>query len=194
MKNDAILQIHEEHRAIGAVVHGLQHFAKEALRHKPNLPLLNTMLDYIEQFPQKLHHVKEETYIFSALHSRSAEADEVIASLNAQHADDLELTAILRSRLKDLEAGLDGAADRFLASVDRFADLQWRHMTEEERVLLPLAEKYLDEAEWSRISEAFGQNGDPRFRGDNKSRFEQMFSLIVATAPPPIGLGEDTPA
>lgn len=189
MKNAAILQIHEEHRAIGAVVHGLQHFAKEALHHPPNIELLRTMLDYIEQFPQKLHHVKEETYIFSALLGRGVEAEPIIESLHAQHEDDLSLTATLKAQLTDLANGVEGAADRFLASIDRFADLQWRHMTEEERLLLPLAERHLDEADWRRIGEAFGENGDPRFTGDNKSKFDGMFSLIVATAPQPIGLG-----
>ncbi|ATE62023.1 hemerythrin domain-containing protein [Thauera sinica] len=189
MKNTAILQIHEEHRAIGAVVHGLLHFAREAGRQAPSLPLLRTMLDYIEQFPQKLHHIKEEKYIFSALRARSPEAGALIENLNAQHADDLALTASLRAQLQDLEAGAEGAAERFCASVDRFADLQWRHMAEEERLLLPLAEKHLDDADWNRIAEAFGENGDPRFRGDNKSRFDEMFRLIVSTAPGPIGLG-----
>lgn len=189
MKNVAIQQIHKEHRAIGSVVHGLQHFAREASRHKPNIALLNTMLDYIEQFPQKLHHVKEENYIFSALKSRSDEADKVIEKLSAQHADELLLTATLRSELQNMEAGLDGAVERFLESVDRFADLQWHHMMEEENVLLPLAEKYLNQADWSRISDAFGENGDPRLSGENISRFERMFSQIVSTAPAPIGLG-----
>ena len=189
MKNPAILQIHEEHRAIGAVVHGLQHFAKDALHHPPNIDLLWTMLDYIEQFPQKLHHVKEETYIFSALLGRGIGAEPIVENLHAQHEDDLSLTATLKVQLADLANGVEGASIRFLASVERFAELQWRHMTEEERLLLPLAEQHLDEADWGRINDAFGENGDPRFRGDNKSKFDRMFSLIVATAPQPIGLG-----
>lgn len=189
MKNIAIQQIHEEHRALGAVVHGLLHFAREAVRARPDLPLLGTMLDYIEQFPQKLHHVKEETYIFSTLRARCTEAAALLERLQAQHADDLALTAALRSQLRDLAAGAEGAAERFHAGADRFADLQWRHMTEEERLLLPLAEKHLDDADWKRIGDAFGENGDPRFRGDDKSRFDEMFRLIVSTAPPPIGLG-----
>lgn len=191
MKNEAIAQIHAEHRALGAVVHGLLHFAQQARStgKAPDFGLLWTMLQYITDFPQKLHHVKEEDYIFEPLASVSPEAGQIIESLRSQHEDDLRLTAAMHEALKQLEARGPDAAANFLDHVERFASLQWRHMTEEEDLLLPLAEKHLDADTWARISEAFGANGDPRFRDDNRNHFDDMFTRIVNLAPAPIGLG-----
>lgn len=191
MKNEAIAQIHAEHRALGAVVHGLLHFAHQAnsTGAPPDFELLETMLGYIIEFPQKLHHVKEEDYIFAVLASSTPEARAVIDSLRAQHDDDLRLTAALQDALARFKAGAPDGAATFLAQVERFATLQWQHMTEEEDLLLPLAERHLDAAAWQRIGEAFGANGDPRFRGDARNRFDDMFRRIVNLAPAPIGLG-----
>lgn len=191
MKNEAIAQIHAEHRALGAVVHGLLHFAHQAnaTGAAPDFDLLETMLGYITEFPQKLHHVKEEDYIFTALADNVPEARDVVDKLRMQHDDDLRLTAALQDALAHFKAGTPDGAALFLAQVERFATLQWRHMTEEEDLLLPLAERHLDAAAWQRVAEAFGANGDPRFRGDTRNRFDDMFSRIVNLAPAPIGLG-----
>ena len=79
MKNKAVAIIHDEHRALGAVVHGLLHFAQRASAgDEPDYKLLWTMIRYIAEFPQTLHHPKEERLMFAALAKCTHAADDVI--------------------------------------------------------------------------------------------------------------------
>jgi branched-chain amino acid transport system ATP-binding protein len=189
MKNKALNIIHDEHRALGAVVHGLLYFAQRVAEgEEPNFKLLWTMIRYIAEFPQTFHHPKEEQFIFDPLAKRTRAADNIIGELREQHHDDLELIAAIRASLGELEGGKGDAAQKFNENVKSFADLTWRHMSTEENVLIPLASQHLTEADWRDISAAFEANRDPRLGPEASEHFEKMFAEIVNSAPAPIGL------
>ena len=61
--------IHEEHRALGAMLSGLRTLAREieAGRLQPDFDLLASMIEYIEKVPEKVHHPKENDYLFAKL-------------------------------------------------------------------------------------------------------------------------------
>jgi hypothetical protein len=62
-------------------------------------------------------------------------------------------------------------------------------MRKEEELVLPLARKTLTDAEWMAIDAAFGVNDDPIPDLAAREEFNALFRLIVAMAPPPVGLG-----
>lgn len=189
MKSKALTIIYDEHRALGAVVHALQYFAQRVDEgHEPNFKLLWTMIRYIAEFPQTLHHPKEETFIFAPLAKRTHDGDNVLGELRLQHHDDLDLIAAIRQALGDFEGGAPDGAQRFHAAVVKFAELTWKHMRIEEDTLIPLADRHLTEEDWNEISAAFAANADPRFGQDASKHFGRMFDEIVALAPAPIGL------
>ena len=129
MQNKALQIIHDEHRALGAVVHGLLYFSRRAAEgEEPNYKLLWTIMRYISEFPQRLHHPKEEQFIFDTLVKRTHAADNVIGELRSQHVDDIDLIATIKSALGDMEGSAPGAAQRFNSAVERFAELTWKHM------------------------------------------------------------------
>ena len=144
MQNTALKIIHDEHRALGAVVHGLLYFSRRAAEgEEPNYKLLWTIMRYISEFPQTLHHPKEEKFIFDTLVKRTHAADNVIGELRGQHVDDLELIGAIKTALGEMEGAAPGAAQRFNSAVERFAELTWKHMNIEEATLLPLAVQHL---------------------------------------------------
>ena len=59
---DAIAIIRDEHRSLGAVLHGLLYLIRE-IRYAgaaPKFEVLHAMLDYIDAFPERFRHPKEE--------------------------------------------------------------------------------------------------------------------------------------
>ena len=64
--------IRDEHRALASVVKGLQFLVQEIQNRgqTPDFPLLQSIVSYIEQFPDKLHHPKEDQSLFPALRLR----------------------------------------------------------------------------------------------------------------------------
>ena len=70
MKAIAIIQ--DEHRAITAVVEGLRQLVTgiSAGTMAPDHTVLAALFHYIEQFPERLHHPKEDDYLFARLRVR----------------------------------------------------------------------------------------------------------------------------
>lgn len=191
MLNSALAIIHDEHRSLAAVVHGLKYIVREAREKgaKPDFKLLWAMIYYIDEFPEKLHHPKENSYLFAKLRQRTHEADAVIAELEKQHQEGGQHVRDLELALGHYEAGKPDGLEKFATAVDKFAEETWTHMNLEEKTVIPLAKTHLTPEDWVEIGAAFGENGDPRFNADSDSEFRDLFTRIVNLAPPPIGVG-----
>jgi nucleotide-binding universal stress UspA family protein/hemerythrin-like domain-containing protein len=176
--------IRDEHRSLGAVIHGLQYVAARARDHgeAPSFPLLRAMHHYIEAFPEKLHHPKEETYLFKKLRARTHEFDETLDELERQHVAGHELATKLARSIDAYEADPQGGLAAFVAAVDLFSVSQLQHMVLETKVIIPAARTYLTADDWAEIGAAFASNGDPRFSADNDEEFRQLFARIMNLA------------
>ncbi len=181
--------IHEEHRALAAMLNGLRQLADgiEKGRMKADFGLIAAMIEYIDKLPEKVHHPKENDYLFARLGVRCPEALPVIARLEADHARG-------ETRIRALEAAAetfrrDGppAFAAFHAAVLGYIDEEWQHMNTEEHEIFPLAEQHLLPEDWALIDAAFLANDNP-WEGA-AGEYAQLFSKIVNLAPAPIGLG-----
>jgi hemerythrin-like domain-containing protein len=186
--------IRSEHRALAAVIHGLQYLVEQV--HKggaaPDLKVFRAMIHYIDNFPERLHHPKEDRYLFARIQARYPEGISIISGLEAQHVHGAQLIRELERALLRWEEEGTAAFPEFARQVSEYADFHWKHMREEEDVVLPLAERVLLDEDWKEIDAAFEGNRDPLLGKDTQKGFEQLFSHIVNIAPPPIGLGPDT--
>jgi hemerythrin-like domain-containing protein len=191
MLNKALAIIHDEHRSLGAVLHGLKFLVREMSEKqvKPEFPLLWSMLYYMDAFSERLHNPKEDVYLFARLRERTHEADEVISTLMRQHAEGGNHIRQLEQTLGHLEAGIPNSMEELSKVTDTLVEDAWQHMALEEKIVIPLAKKYLTQDDWIEIAKAFGENGDPRFGIDADHEFRDLFSRIVNLAPPPIGVG-----
>lgn len=181
----------DEHRAISAVLLGLNHLADMAQdpKLKPDFQVLRSMLRYIDEYPERLHHPKEEEFLFARLVRRSSEAHKVIAELQREHVLGAQLIRELERQLMFFEESWPQGAADFLAMVHTYADFHWKHMRKEETQLLPLAERHLTPEDWLAVDAAFAGNGDPLV-GVEERNFRELFSRIAMTAPTPVGLGD----
>jgi branched-chain amino acid transport system ATP-binding protein len=183
--------LHDEHLAIAAVLQALQHLARMAQDPgvKADFRAFHAMIHYIDAFPERLHHPKEDQVLFARLWDRSAEARPLVERLKAEHVEGARLVRDLEAAVRKYEQTWPRGAQDFAAAVQAYADFHWRHMRCEEQELLPLAERALSEEDWAAIEHAFAQNEDPiaDLRGKD---FEQLYTRILSLAPAPIGLGE----
>jgi hemerythrin-like domain-containing protein len=188
---DAISILKSEHRSISAVLHGLKEVARMALdpKVKPDFHVLRCMLRYIDEYPEQLHHPKEDDFIFDALAVRAPEARALITQLKQEHERGAVLVRELERALLFLEEDWPAGARQFKGAVDAYAEFEWDHMHKEEQELLPLAQRYLTPQEWRQIDAAFAANDDP-IAGMQESDFRALFSRIAALAPAPVGLGD----
>ena len=151
----AIRTIQDEHRTLAAVLHGMLYLVHEIRdgATKPDFNLLGAMIYYIDTVPERFHHPKEDQYLFWLLRIRQPEAAPLLDRLKEEHRVGSE-------KIRDLEQALtryqQGGADEFpnfLAAVEAYAAFHWSHMQTEEKLVLPLAEKYLTAGDWDAIDD-----------------------------------------
>lgn len=180
--------IQSEHRTLAAVLHGLRFMVGEvrAGRSGADFELFRALIYYIDAYPERLHHPKEESSLFARLRERTGAADAMLAELGREHQSGEAAIRELERKLLAWEfAGrFDAFADAALAYVEAY----FSHMRKEENQVLPLAREWLTAEDWREVADAFSANVDPT-RSDDAPVFRTLFSRIVNLAPPPIGVG-----
>lgn len=188
--NEAIRILRDEHRSISSVLHGLRELTRTAQDPavRPDFSVFRAMIYYIDAYPERLHHPKENDVLFPRLLMRSPAAAPLVQQLRDEHEKGAALVRELERALIAFEVAWPLGGSSFEEAVKAYADFHWDHMRREEKVLLPLAEKALTEEDWKAVATAFARNEDP-IADLREKDFAQLFSRIVALAPAPVGLG-----
>lgn len=178
--------IQQEHQRLGAVIRAMLHFVRGIGEgdNPPPFKVFRAMLLYIADFPEKMHHPKEDG-LFVLLQKRTGTVDDTIAELEGQHAQGEALVRELEHQLTRYELQGGAAADAFFKAVEDYAAFYFNHMRMEEEIILPAIEKFLTTQDWDEADVAFAAN---EASADKKS-FDQLFSTIANITPAPIGLG-----
>jgi len=188
MKAIAIIQ--DEHRAITAVIEALRHLVAEiaAGRMAPDHALLAALFRYIEEFPERLHHPKEDDFLFARLRVRRPETAPLLDGLHREHAIGGERFVELKSMWERFRAD-PAALSLFVEGVEQYSYFHWRHMRKEEEQVLPVAAEALLPEDWDAIDAAFASNDDPVVGASAGKAFRELFRRLVAILPPPYGVG-----
>jgi len=187
----AVRILRDEHRSISAVLQCLQQLTRLAQDPaiKPDFAVFRAMIYYIDTFPERQHHPKEDNYLFARLLRRSDAARPLVEKLMAEHVEGARLVRELERAVLAFEETWPRGAEGLAAAVNAYAEFHWAHMRCEEQELLPLAETALIAEDWEAIETAFAGNADPIADLRNQD-FDKLFTRIVSIAPAPIGLGE----
>lgn len=190
MKN-AVTILKSEHRSISAVVQALKELARMAQDPKvqPDWRPFRAMLRYIDEYPERLHHPKEDQFLFARLAKRSVDARKLIDDLKSEHVQGARLIRELERAFVFFEERWPQGGREFLAAVDDYAEFHWAHMRKEEQQLLPLAERHFTPEDWEAVDNAFAGNTDP-LQSVKERDFDSLLSGIASLAPAPVGLGE----
>jgi hemerythrin-like domain-containing protein len=187
----ALRVIQDEHDLLQSVIHGMLHLVRDIAKGgaAPDLKVFRAMLFYIREYPEKVHHPKEDHYLFARLRARTNQLDATIAELEVQHAKGDALIGALEHALAGYELVGAPAFKTFSDMVENYAAFYTSHMRLEEDEILPVAAQVLTPDDWKIINDAFSANINPLAGAEHKQELQKLFSLIVNIAPPPIGVG-----
>ena len=155
----------------------------------PNFEAFGAMVYYIDAFPERFHHPKEDLYLFRLLRLRCPEANALLDRLEEEHRTGAHKIRTLEQMLARYENGGEREFPQFASAVDHYADFHWKHMGAEENEVLPVARKHLTPEDWDVIDKAFLGHADPLVGVEAGNEYRSLFTRIVNLAPPPIGLG-----
>lgn len=184
----AIALIKNEHRALTRMLGAMQAWVARA-RHtggERKLVLFDSMLRYIENVPDRIHHPKEDEVLFPALARRTSSAAALISGLQRDHARGEPLIADLRGAFQAYSNGAANGLNQLATAVDEFAEFYWDHMRREELQLLPLAQEHLTADDWQSVASAFGDNTDPLFGAELADDYRHLYQCIAELTPAPL--------
>jgi len=185
--------LYDEHRSIAAVLHGMRFLVREQRRLGVQVDpkVFRAMVYYLDVFPERQHHPKEDRYLFAAVRARTDEGKALIDRLEREHAAGAQAMRDLEQALVRYEAGGEAEFDAFQKAVERYVENYWAHMRAEEQELMPIARRVLTAEDWARIEAAFAEHEDPMAGHAEEEDMQRLFSRIVELAPAPIGMGPE---
>jgi len=192
MTHESIRIIRDEHVALSAMLRSLGMMVERGPGNEPEsfFDVLRAMLFYIDEFPERLHHPKESELLFPRVARLVPETREIIARLDNDHANGESGVRELQHLLLAWELVGEARRAAFDEAVKKYLDFYLEHMRLEETVILPAAQKVLNDANWEELDAAFATNCDPLTgKYPRDPAYDRLFTRIVMRAPAPIGLG-----
>ncbi|WP_439589239.1 hemerythrin domain-containing protein [Hydrogenophaga sp.] len=197
MNREALHVIRDEHAGLAAMLQSLLQMIQRGPepagkdQHELFFDVLRAMLFYIGEFPEKLHHPKESDLLFPRLARAAPQVMATIEQLERDHMAGESKVKELMHLLMAWEYLGETRRPAFEAEARSYVAFYLEHMRLEESVVLPEAERSLDDGDWHALDVAFATNRDPLNRRIPRDpQFDRLFTRIVMCAPAPVGLGE----
>lgn len=169
----------EDHKTLGEVIEALEMRLPQISKRDPDtLDLLANLIDYIAEYPDRVHHPREDRIIERLIDKGLTPSERMIVELTiAQHAElgattarmEVDIDALL-SRQSDAGVQLDQDAKTYLA-------MQKEHMRREEQQLFPMAVRLFTPADWREIEAGEPEVPDP-LRESRLSRYASLVALL----------------
>ena len=104
-------------------------------------------IDFIRQYADRFHHAKEEDVLFKALIDNGMPKDNSpVAAMLMEHDQGRSFVRAMESALNEAQAGRSDACQAIADNALGYAALLRDHISKEDDILYPLAERVLPEA------------------------------------------------
>lgn len=189
MTNIALRVIRNEHLALSAMLRSLSMLLLQSRRDGalPDFDVVRSMLFYIDEFPERLHHPKESELLFPRVRARVPELGAVIDRLDRDHEQGENAIRDLEHALLAFEVMGESRRERFELALAHYSRSYLEHMAVEDREILPAAQQHLTASDWAELDAAFDANRDPLTGHEPDEEYRALFHKILMTAKAPIG-------
>jgi branched-chain amino acid transport system ATP-binding protein len=185
--------IQAEHRGMWRVASALDGLRETMARGEEDgraaAATVGLLLDYLDGYVDRVHHPKEDDYLFRRLRQRDPQAVRDLDQLEAEHRNGPQHSERLRTMAAEFQAGRSANEQVFFDALKQYAEHLRAHIRLEETSVMPAARQFLTAEDWQEIDAAFLTNDDPLFGTATRAEFEVLKERIVMLAPEPVGLG-----
>ncbi|MDX1341452.1 MAG: hemerythrin domain-containing protein [Reinekea sp.] len=178
--NNAILQkLNADHKNIAKVMYCLRAQIKgfEDPDIEPAIAQIMDILDYISTVPERWHHPVEDI-VFKKLLEKSPPHPEQIKAVLREHEDLERLTMELKNAFERVAMDIAVPVAHLYRTATIYLSRQMLHLDAEESVLFPMAEEYLEDADWADIEEA-AQNIIGAMDDTSRLEYDHLLDSII---------------
>lgn len=149
---------------------------------RPDLAVLRDMVDYVETYPDLVHHPKEDVLFERYLRQFDGDgARGVIEGLMAEHKELKDLTSELKDSIEGVLHDMPLEREAFVAQLADFIARQRRHLDTEEAQVFPLLRDGLSDVDFEAAERAIPARTDPLFGVEVQKQFEALYLRIFGT-------------
>lgn len=145
----------------------------------PDYDLILLVLDYLQDFPEQIHHPKEDL-VYRQLAGARGDLLNDIDDIEADHEALAQLVAAFRQAVERILNEEEMSREVLIQRGRELLDRYWVHMREEEERLFPLAARSLGDEDWAEIALAAADGTDPVFTARQMKHFSELRSRILA--------------
>ncbi len=156
---------------------------------RADVALLENIAAYIAEFPNRIHHPKEEAFLFRAMRQRAPErCATLLDRLLFEHEKEDDSIAQFLDALNAYKNTRPGATAQLTEVAASYAKHLERHIEVENTQAFPLAEEVLLASDWQTIDAAFLANDDPLVSATPGLRYAELHRRIMALGATPPGI------
>ena len=146
-----------EHRVIQKMVAGMSVLAERIEGGDPvDVSLLESIVAFLRTFADRLHHGKEESFLFAALIRRGVPSQGCpIGGLTMEHQKGRVMVAELADAIRGCAAGEPPAREALVKSLRALVAFYPNHIWKEDYLLFPLASKFLTPQDQQELMDNF---------------------------------------
>lgn len=177
--HDLIDQLHLEHVNFTKVLNLLtQQYELICSEEAPDYVLTAEILDYIHNYPDRIHHPMENA-VFKEFLKTNTEIQETLSELMGEHQAITQMTRHLREIIDGILDGALISKEDLIQQLNNYIERQRRHMDIEETHIFPLLREKLNSIDLQRITASLSSKDDPLFGESVKEGYEALYRLIV---------------
>lgn len=175
----ALQMLLEDHKTLGGVIDALELCLPQISQRDPyTLDLLANLIDYIAEYPDQVHHPREDRIIEHLIDKGLTPSERIIVELTvAQHAELAAATASMELDIDALLSKQQGAGMQLDHDARIYLAMQKEHMRREEQQLFPMAVRLLTATDWSEIKASETDVPDP-LRESRLNRYASLLALL----------------
>lgn len=175
--------LRREHKTIAMALDTLDaQTAVLAEAGEPDYDALAALAEYFTDYPEQVHHPKEDL-IWRALKVRDAAAAAAVGDLENEHRYLKELTATFVTAVEALRSDAEVRREAVTHVLKRFVDAERNHMNKEEQKFFPAAARTLTTEDWAAVASRARSRPDPLAANAADERFAALRRIIAEAAP-----------
>jgi hemerythrin-like domain-containing protein len=166
-----------DHKRMGYVLRAIEEFCDkdEAGFSTTSLDQLYCLVDYVAEYPDRIHHPLEDQVFARILSKRTKQENKNLVTANQnQHQELAAQTTQLLAMLPDKKI----AHAKLLDALRHYVKRQRQHMQHEHDAVFPLAQDILSAKDWAAIEDEFDASADPLYDLE-EDRFESIFHYTI---------------
>ena len=169
----------EEHQNIEKLLRVVEHeLAIFDSSGRPDYEILQTIIQYFQDYPESCHHPKEEM-IFQKLKTRDPAAAQRFGDVGAEHEVETRRLRSFARAVDSVLADQEFLRESFHLAVHDFIAHQREHLRKEELLLFPAAAKALRPEDWAEIDARMKDQQDPLFNDLIEKKYQSLHRTIL---------------